>query len=126
LLAKDIPEENIKRGAIGKEQVYFATSPDNLSISSHSDKINLLRDQIFTSTGLGPAQQALIKKMQAEGAKIAIYERRKHRITQSHRRILAQAGRHVVQMNNADKITMPPQLSITLAIPRPELPGRFV
>jgi len=106
LLAKDIPEENIKRGAIGEEQVYFATSPDNLSILIPiPDKINLLRDQIFTSTGLGPAATGTYQeKMQAEGAKIAIYDGVGNTdLLNRTAEYLRKQGANVVQMNNADK-----------------------
>jgi LCP family protein required for cell wall assembly len=76
LAARDIPVEAIQRGVFGTESVVFGFSPDNLSILIPiPDRIHLLRDQIFTSTGglkpktPGDARQ----RMQAEGARLAIF-----------------------------------------------------
>ena len=76
LLAQSVPEENIQKGLIGKDAVLFATSPDGLSILIPlPDKIHLLRDQIFTTFGLGPETSGNSQeRMQAEGAKIALYD----------------------------------------------------
>jgi LCP family protein required for cell wall assembly len=52
VLAKDIPPENIKKGIINYEMVTLTKSPDGLDIFKPiTDKIRLLRDEIFTSTG---------------------------------------------------------------------------
>lgn len=76
LLAKDVPEQNIQRGLIDKDNVYFGNSPDGLSILIPiPDDIHLLRDQIFATAGSinpqtpGNAQE----RMKAEAAKIVIY-----------------------------------------------------
>jgi hypothetical protein len=52
-LAVQIPEENIKRGAIGADQVAFAQSPDGTQqvLKPLTEKIRALRDEIFTVTG---------------------------------------------------------------------------
>ncbi len=75
-LAMDIPEEAIRRGVIGEEQVIFAKSPDGLDILKPiPEKIRLLRDELFTSEGaLSPAaqQQTLEALAQAEGARIQV------------------------------------------------------
>jgi LCP family protein required for cell wall assembly len=76
LLAQNIPEENIQRGVISQEDVYFGTSPDGLSILIPiPDDINALRDKIFaTSSGMGPETPgSLQEQMQTEAAKVAIY-----------------------------------------------------
>ena len=76
LLAANIKEENITREAIGKNEVIFGFSPDNLSILIPiPDKIHLVRDKVFTVTGLGPETQGnSVQRMQTESAKIAIYD----------------------------------------------------
>ena len=76
LLAINVPDESIIRGAIGKEEVIFGFSPDNLSILIPiPDKIHLLRDKIFTTYGLGPETPGdLQQRMQTEGAKLAVYD----------------------------------------------------
>jgi polyisoprenyl-teichoic acid--peptidoglycan teichoic acid transferase len=51
-LAVQIPEENIKRGAIGAGQVAFAQSPDGAQqvLKPLTEKIRALRDEIFSET----------------------------------------------------------------------------
>jgi LCP family protein required for cell wall assembly len=51
-LAIQIPEENIKKGAIGAGQVAFATSPDGTQqvLKPLTEKIRALRDEIFSDT----------------------------------------------------------------------------
>jgi LCP family protein required for cell wall assembly len=78
-LAIQIPRENIKQGVIGPpEQVSLVTSPDGTQqvLKPITDKIRLLRDEIFTNTG--PASPAAANLDQAslvqeEGARVAIY-----------------------------------------------------
>lgn len=75
LLAKDVPEENIRQGVIGEKYVIFGQSPDNLSILIPlPDKIHALRDQIFVSDGaLGPQTPgSLAEQVVAEAARVAI------------------------------------------------------
>jgi len=52
-LAIQIPEENIKQGAIGASQVAFANSPDGTQqvLKPLTEKIRALRDEIFSETG---------------------------------------------------------------------------
>jgi LCP family protein required for cell wall assembly len=76
-LAAQIPEDKIKRGAIGAEHVAFAQSPDGSQdvLKPLSEKIRLLRDEIFTETGpaspltisLDPAEQ-----VSGEGARVRV------------------------------------------------------
>lgn len=75
VLASQVPKENIRQGVIGKEQVLFGRSPDDLSILIPIvDKIHVLRDEIFTASGAlgslapGTAQE----KMIAENARVSI------------------------------------------------------
>ncbi len=51
-LAIQIPEENIKQGAIGAGQVAFAMSPDGTQqvLKPLTEKIRALRDEIFSDT----------------------------------------------------------------------------
>ena len=76
MLAREVPDGGIQRGIIGAESVLFANSPDDLSILVPlPDKISLVRDQVFATTGVlspeTPGSQQ--EKMQAEKARIALY-----------------------------------------------------
>ena len=76
LLAQEVPQENIKRGFIGEDNVYFGFSPDGLSILIPiPDDIHLLRDEIFASSGvlIPKTMGSPEEKMLAENAKLAIY-----------------------------------------------------
>jgi len=76
-LASQIPEENIRRGVIGKGYVLFGHSPDDLSILIPlMDKVHGLRDEIFTISGsLGPLTAGTNKeKMRAENASLAVLD----------------------------------------------------
>lgn len=75
LLAKDVPKENIRQGVINQDYVVFGTSPDNLSILIPlPDKISLLRDEIFASSGALTPQTpgSAEEKMRLEGARVAL------------------------------------------------------
>jgi hypothetical protein len=69
-LAAQIPNENIKRAAIGADQIAFAQSPDGSQdvLKPLTEKIRELRDQIFTDTG--PASPMAISMDPAELVKI--------------------------------------------------------
>lgn len=75
-LAQQIPEENIKRGAIGTEHINFGTSPDGDNVlRPRSEQIRILRDEIFASAGLAsPAMEnaELIDLMKSENASISV------------------------------------------------------
>jgi hypothetical protein len=74
-MASQVPEENIKRGVLGKGFVLFGTSPDNLAILIPlADKIHTLRDDIFASSGaLGPQTPGNeLERMLAEAAQVAV------------------------------------------------------
>jgi polyisoprenyl-teichoic acid--peptidoglycan teichoic acid transferase len=76
LLAKDIPKENIKQGVFDQKYVFYGWSPDNLSILLPiPDKIHLLRDEIFTGSGVLSPQAAGSdqQRMQAESGSLAVY-----------------------------------------------------
>lgn len=75
LLAQEVEDDDIQKGIIGKEQVLFGRSPDNLSILIPlPDKIQIVRDQVFaTSSGLSPETPGDDQqKMQAENATLTI------------------------------------------------------
>jgi LCP family protein required for cell wall assembly len=75
VLASQVPEENIHHEVIGEKQVLFGESPDDLSILIPMvDKIHLLRDQIFTSSGaLGPLTPGgSQERMIAEAARVSV------------------------------------------------------
>jgi LCP family protein required for cell wall assembly len=75
-MAVQIPEDQIRRGIIGTEQVNFQTSPDGLDILKPlPNEVRKLRDEIFTDTG--PASPAAanmdpIERMKAENARVAV------------------------------------------------------
>ncbi len=52
-LALQIPEENIKKGAISADQVAFAQSPDGTQqvLKPLTEKVRALRDEIFSQSG---------------------------------------------------------------------------
>jgi LCP family protein required for cell wall assembly len=75
LIASQVPDENIKRGVIGKGHVLFGTSPDQLAILIPlADKIHALRDEIFASSGaLGPQTPGTgLEQMLAEAARVTV------------------------------------------------------
>lgn len=75
VLASQIPKENIRQGVIDNSTVLFGESPDNLSILIPLiDKIHLLRDEIFSTSGaLGPlAPGNAIEQMVAEEARVSV------------------------------------------------------
>lgn len=75
LLAQEVEDENIVRGALNEEHVLFGRSQDNLSILIPlPDKIQIVRDQVFASTsGLSPETPGdPSQQMQAENASLFI------------------------------------------------------
>ncbi len=75
LLARDVREENIRQGVINQDYVVFGRSPDNLSILIPlTDKIGLLRDEIFASSGALTPQTpgSAEERMRAEAASVAL------------------------------------------------------
>lgn len=75
LLASKVKVESINRGVIGDDYVIFGRSPDNLSILIPiPDKIHVLRDAIFASTGsLSPMTPGTIQdQMLSESAIVTI------------------------------------------------------
>lgn len=80
VLAKDIPRANIKSGVIDTSMITFDNTildGQNASIMKPvADKIRILRDQIFTSSGpLSPiAQGDPVALMKAEGARVRILD----------------------------------------------------
>lgn len=75
VLASRIPHGNIRQGVIDNKSVLFGKSPDELSILIPLvDKIHLLRDEIFSTSGaLGPLTPGDMKEqMVAENARVAV------------------------------------------------------
>ncbi len=76
-MASQIPREKIKQGAIGSDQVSFASSPDGQQevLKPITEKIRLLRDEIFTESGPASPMAAgmdLTELVKAEGARIIV------------------------------------------------------
>jgi LCP family protein required for cell wall assembly len=76
-LASQIPQENIKQGQIGTDQVSFAVAPDGEQqiLKPLTEKIRQLRDEVFSETGptspvAGTVDPAELVKL--EGARIAV------------------------------------------------------
>jgi LCP family protein required for cell wall assembly len=76
-LAAQIPKANIKQAVIGADQVAFAQSPDGDQevLKPLTEKIRLLRDEIFTETGpVSPvaAELDLETLLREENARVAV------------------------------------------------------
>jgi LCP family protein required for cell wall assembly len=75
-LVRQIPEENILRGIIGKAHVTFGKSPEGDDVlKPRPEQIRLLRDEIFTNSGpTSPATAGADPQelMRSEGAKVAV------------------------------------------------------
>jgi len=77
-LAAQIPDDKIKKGIIAPpDMVNFAVSPDGSQqvLKPITDKIRLLRDEIFTDTGPASPVTANMdpaEAMKAEGARVAV------------------------------------------------------
>jgi LCP family protein required for cell wall assembly len=76
-LAIQVPEGNIKQGAIGSDHITFAKSPDGTQdvLKPLTEKIRELRDEIFTETG--PASPVAISMdpaelVKTEGARVSV------------------------------------------------------
>ena len=75
-LVKQIPEDDIKRGAIGTEHVTFGKSPDGDDVlKPRPEQIRILRDEIFTNSG--PASPAMAdadpqELMRSENARVSV------------------------------------------------------
>jgi LCP family protein required for cell wall assembly len=111
-LVSQIPEEDIKRGVIGPpDQVSLVTSPDGTQqvLKPITDKIRLLRDELFTNTG--PASPAaadmdLNSLVKEEGARVAVYNGSVTAgLAAETAEYLKSQGLNVVQADNAQKAT---------------------
>jgi polyisoprenyl-teichoic acid--peptidoglycan teichoic acid transferase len=75
-LAAQIPEDQIKKGLIGTDQVSFATPPDGLAAVPKpiTEKIRQLRDELFASGPVSPAAASLsqVDLLSAEAAKVVV------------------------------------------------------
>ena len=107
MLAKDVPAENIKQGVLGNGYTIFGRSPDNLSIVIPiPDKIHLLRDEIFATSGsLGPLTTGdSQQQMQAEAASLAVFNgSREAGLATRSADYLNTKGANVTQVGDADQ-----------------------
>jgi LCP family protein required for cell wall assembly len=72
-LVQRIPEGDIKRGTIGTEHVTFGKSPTGDDVlKPRPEQIRILRDEIFTNSGLISADADPLELMRSENAKIAV------------------------------------------------------
>ena len=110
-LASQIPEENIKQGAIGADQVAFAKSPDGSQdvLKPLTEKIRQLRDEIFTETG--PASpvansMSLAELVQAEGARVNVLNASSSAgLASRTAEYLKSQGINVVETGNANQLS---------------------
>jgi LCP family protein required for cell wall assembly len=72
-LVQQIPEEDIKRGSIGTEHVTFGKSPGGDDVlKPRPEQIRILRDEIFTNSGLTSADADPQELVRAENAKVSV------------------------------------------------------
>lgn len=107
VLASQISKENIRQGVIDSSAVLFGKSPDNLSILIPLiDKIHLLRDEIFSTSGaLGPLTPGDAKaRMVAENARVVIRNgTAQPDLAQISADYLREQGVNVVEVSQADR-----------------------
>lgn len=107
LLAKDVPQESIQSGVLGKDTVLFGESPDKLSILIPiPDKIHLVRDKIFAaSSSLGPqAPGDAQAQMKAEGARLVVLNgSAQDGLSTRTAEYLRAQGANIAQVGNADQ-----------------------
>ncbi len=111
-LVSQIPQDTIKRGVIGPpDQVSLVTSPDGTQqvLKPITDKIRLLRDELFTNTG--PASPAaasmdLASLLKEEGARVAVMNGSSFSgLAASTAEYLKSQGLTITQTDNAQKAT---------------------
>lgn len=110
-LATQIPEDKIKKGQIGAEQVIFAMSPDGTQevLKPITEKIRLLRDEVFSEVGpFSPvaASLDLAELVKQEGARIAVLNGSSTSgLAARTTEYLKSLGLNVVQTDNANEYT---------------------
>jgi len=76
VLAQQVPEENIKQGVIGSEQVTFGKSPEGDDVlKMRPEQVRILRDEIFTSEGAASplmAGSTIEELVKAENASVSV------------------------------------------------------
>jgi LCP family protein required for cell wall assembly len=116
-MAIQIPEENIQRGAIGADQIAFATSPDGTQqvLKPLTEKIRALRDEIFTNTG--PASplantQDMAELVKQENARVSILNGSSSSgLAARTTEYLKSQGVNVVETGNAEQISTTTQIT---------------
>jgi len=122
-MATHIPEENIKRGAIGSDQITFATSPDGGQevLKPLTEKIRLLRDEIFTANGaIGPSAAGMdpAQAVQAENARVKILNGSyTPGLAASTTDYLKSLNINVVETNNSEKVTPYTEITFYNGVP---------
>lgn len=111
-MVSQIPEEDIKKGIIGPpDQVSLVTSTDGTQqvLKPITDKIRLIRDEIFTNSGpVSPAavDQDLTSLVAEEGARLAVYNGSSTTgLAARTTDYLKSQGLDVVQTDNAQRAT---------------------
>ncbi len=111
-LLAQIPDENIKKGVIGPpDQVLLATNTDGTQevLKPITDKIRLMRDEIFTNAGpVSPAaaDRDLVSLVAEESARVAVLNGSSTPgLAASTSDYLTSQGLNVVQTDNAQKAT---------------------
>ena len=121
IAANQVKEKDIQQGIIGEKQVLFGKSPDGLSILIPiTDKIHLLRDQIFASSGVlspqspGNAQE----RMQAEAASVSIINQSSSPdLGQLTAEYLKSLGMHIVSVSPGEQYSTVSSVSTDLSTP---------
>jgi hypothetical protein len=116
-LAAQIPREQIKRGAIGADQIVFAKSPDGTQdvLKPRTEQIRELRDQIFTETG--PASPLasnvdLLELVKAENARVSVLNGSSTSgLAAQTTDFLKSQGINVVETGNSDQFTANTQVT---------------
>jgi len=121
-LIKDIDAKKIARGVIQPTDVTFGKSPDGLDIMKPiPDKIRILRDQIFTTSGpIGPAATGNDPKvlMVAENPRISIRNGTQVAdLAVRTQQYLQSMGLNVVEAVSADRIYDVSQISLNTGKP---------
>lgn len=105
VLASQVEKDDIHQGIIDESMLMFGTSPDGLSILIPvPDKIHILRNEIFASSGLlNPLTEGDNKEqMVAEGARITIINgSSQDNLGERTSQYLSQMGANVVGVSNA-------------------------
>ena len=122
-LASQIDKKNIRQGNIGADQIAFAQSPDGSQevLKPLTEKIRLLRDEIFTATGPASplaADMDIDTLIKEENARVAVLNGSYTTgLAAQTAEYLGSLGINVVKVDNADKLA--PNTELTYYSGRP-------